>query len=296
VGSLSFLDFTTGSLFVYLSLPLLCSPLPHTAAAVPAMCAAPVVSALLRTSPRAPRPLPCRFPPSCWPPPALATSPAICPSCTSPPLAVAASPTPPPAFRRSTRHFSAVPPPSRPRAGLPVRPPRRRAPARAPPRLPRAPPRRQHLLAHGHIFFWTPSIFSISSSACLDSCTLLFQPFFSALIANAHRTSSATPPHRHQPPPLLPIPNPKHQQHSHDPPKLAEQANFNFHHQNRRNAAPASPLPPPPLDLPSTHGYRTSPPRSTAPSAPHHPLEVIPPLLHHPPSPALQNAGCHCHR
>jgi hypothetical protein len=53
VESLSFLEFATRPLFVYLSLPLLCSPLPRTAAILPAMCAAPAVSALLRTSPPA---------------------------------------------------------------------------------------------------------------------------------------------------------------------------------------------------------------------------------------------------
>jgi hypothetical protein len=150
-------------------------------------CAPPLPS-LRCSGPRhvPPRPLPRRLPSSRWPPPALATSPAICPSCTSLPLAVAASPAPPPAFRCSTRHSSAVPPPSRPHAGPPLRPPRRNAPARAPPRPPRAPPRRQLLLAHGHLLFWTLSIFSSSFSTRLGSCTLLFQPFFPC--SDRHRT------------------------------------------------------------------------------------------------------------
>jgi hypothetical protein len=53
VESLSFLEIATRSLFVYLSLPLLCSPLPRAAAVLLAMCAAPAVSAPLGTSPRA---------------------------------------------------------------------------------------------------------------------------------------------------------------------------------------------------------------------------------------------------
>jgi hypothetical protein len=53
VKSLSFLNFATRSLFTYLSLPLLYSSLPRTAAVLPAMCAAPADSALLRTLPRA---------------------------------------------------------------------------------------------------------------------------------------------------------------------------------------------------------------------------------------------------
>jgi hypothetical protein len=93
-------------------------------------CAPPLPS-LRCSGPRhvPPRPLPCRFPPSRWLTPVATRRPTACPSCASPPLAVVASPAPPPAFRRSTRHAFAMPPPSRPRAGSPLRPPRRIASA-----------------------------------------------------------------------------------------------------------------------------------------------------------------------
>jgi hypothetical protein len=68
VEFLSFLEFATRSLFVYLSLPLLCSPLPCAAAVLPAMCAAP--ASLRCSGPRhvPPRPLPRRdTSPDCLP-------------------------------------------------------------------------------------------------------------------------------------------------------------------------------------------------------------------------------------
>jgi hypothetical protein len=92
-------------------------------------------------------------------------------------------------------------------------------------------------------------------------------------------------PHSRQPSPPLPILDPDHKQDPRrslillDPSKLAPM------HQNHRTVAPASLFPPPSLGLPSIHRYKASPPRSTAPSAPHHPPEAIQPLLHRPPSP-----------
>jgi hypothetical protein len=99
-------------------------------------------------------------------------------------------------------------------AALPVlcclapRPPRRVAPARAPPWLPRAPPMPAPACTD-HLLFWTPSAFSSSSRARPSICTPPFHPISPDPIAIAHRTSSAVPAHRRQLPPLFPILDPK---------------------------------------------------------------------------------------
>jgi hypothetical protein len=49
-----------------------------------------------------------------------------------------------------------------------------------------------------------------------------------------HWTFTATTTHRRQPPPLLPIPDPKHKQHPRDPPELTERTNSSFLHWNSR--------------------------------------------------------------
>jgi hypothetical protein len=283
VGSLHFSEIAFGSSFIYLSpsslflcraLPLLCPG--HVRRPCRSRIPLHQCTCRLGLCPAASRPR------------AGSTSPphvaAVCPSCASPPLAVAMSPAPPPASRRAHVPLTASPPPYRPCAVLL----RVLHVALLLPELRRgchACRRCQLLLAHGHLLFWTLSSSSSFPSTRPGCCTSFFPSFFPAPIAIALRTSAATPAHHRQPPPLLPPSNPKHGQHPHDPLKLTEQTNCKFIHQNRQTAAPASPLPPPPLGLPLTHRYRPSPARSTTPSAPHHSPEVIPPPLHRPPSP-----------
>jgi hypothetical protein len=133
VGSLYFLQIAFGSSFVYLSSPLLCfsaarcrSSGRSCAVLLPApmpLCAHP------RVAPASGPPLPGLA----LAPPHLATSSAVCLSRASPPLAVAATPAPPPASGDPTRHFPALPPPSRPYAGSHPRSPRHIAAVRVPP-------------------------------------------------------------------------------------------------------------------------------------------------------------------
>jgi hypothetical protein len=128
--------------------------------------------------------------------------------------------------------LTASPPPSRSLAGLPVRPPRRRAPARAPPRLPRSLPRCQHLLEHGHRFFWTLSAFSISSSTHSGYRKLLFHPISTAPSTIAHRTSAVPLDHR-RPAPTLPLdPNTTLLEHHRDSLQLIDPPNSIFLHQS----------------------------------------------------------------
>jgi hypothetical protein len=145
VESLSFLEITTGSLFVYLSPPLLCFPLPRAASAIPAMCAAPAVPALLWAKPRATPTSTPPLPGLALASPYLATSPAVCLSRASPPLAVAAMPAPPPASGDPTHHSPTVPLPSRPCA-VSLRVLHDALPLPSFAVLPRAPPVRQLLL------------------------------------------------------------------------------------------------------------------------------------------------------
>jgi hypothetical protein len=69
---------------------------------------------------------------------------------------------------------------------------------------------------------------------------------------------AAIPSHRRQPPPVLPIPDPKHKQHYRDPPKLPEQINSKFFHWDSRTTAPTSSSSAARSASPSTHPYRAS--------------------------------------
>jgi hypothetical protein len=157
VGSLYFLQFATGSSFVYLSPPLLCfsaARCRRSAGHVP--CTSPPQS-----RPEAghvpPQHLPCRSLASRWlflASPRRPLSARAAPRCRSPsqqPQRHLLFPGNP------MRHSPALLPPSRPCAVSSLRSPRCTASARAPPWSPRAPPMCQLLLQLGHVLFLIPS-------------------------------------------------------------------------------------------------------------------------------------------
>jgi hypothetical protein len=283
VGSLSFLNITTGSSFVYLPLSSSVSSLRRAVAAVPAMCREPPLQSRSEASHAS---SPASLPPSPtphWPPLFLPRRPALRPSRSSPLLAVAATQrhlllpgdpthrsladrclTPPRCLLpRTTRcpccypSFAVLPC----AAGVP-------APASTRPHLVLDPEHILELLVHSFLH-----------------CTHTFCSFSPAPTTSLHPTSAASPGHRRQPPTPPPGSNPVLPEHHRDPLVLLSLSNFGFSHRSTTLHSAGELQAPPSLGLPSTRRYRASPPRPRAPTTPSHLPKSIPPLLHHPPSP-----------
>jgi hypothetical protein len=273
VGSLSFLKFATGSSFVNLPPSFSVSSLRRAAAAVPAMCRAPLPRCrLLR--PYAGRPYFCHAarlsaraaPRHC--------SPSQQPSATSCfsviPTIPRVTPWPtatlllPAAFfhaRHAVPAANRVSPCRHARrwhAGSCFRTTTSCSRSRAHPGAPST----LVLVLHTHILL----IFSCSDHLPSPDLRRASWPPSSA----THATPGSNP--------VLP-------EHHRDPLVLLSPSNFGFSHRSTTLHSASELRASSSLGLPSTRRCKASPPRPRAPTAPRHLPEAIPHLLHHPPSP-----------